>query len=262
MTNPWAHRCAVLLALCISAVIVLGACLTSEIRTFPGAATPSTVTAPVMKEAHVTAGLALILITCVLAWFMASSNKPLLGVIGVSAILEIASISVPIAHALISPIFFSVVVVTAVVTSKSWQTGPTPVESPWGPLRPLGIAVPVFVLIQIALGASFRHNAMGVVWHILDAFIVLLVALVAGVFVLRQYPDHPALRPAALALVIFTGVQVLLGFAVYMVLLISSENNMGLIVTGVLHVTNGALTFAASVVLAMQMRRNLIQSGV
>ncbi|HEY3826296.1 MAG TPA: hypothetical protein VGL82_17140 [Bryobacteraceae bacterium] len=244
------------------AVIVLGACLTSEIRTFPGATAPSAVTAPVMKEAHVTAGLALILITCVLAWFMASSNKLLLGLIGLSALFEIASISVPIAHALISPIFLSVVVATVVVISKGWQAGPKPVASPWGPLRPLGLAVPVFMLIQIALGACFRHNVMGIVWHILDAFIVLLVALVAGVFVLRQYPDHPALRPAALALVILVGVQVLLGFAVYMVLLVSSENNMGLIVTGVLHVANGALTLAASVVLAMQMQRNLIQSGV
>jgi heme A synthase len=97
------------------------------------------------------------------------------------------------------------------------------------------------------------------VWHILDALIVLAVVMVAGVFVLRQYPEHPSLRPAALALLIVAGVQVLLGFAVYLVLLMSSENNPGLIVTGVLHVTNGALTLAASVVLAMQMNRNLIQ---
>ena len=72
-----------------------------------------------------------------------------------------------------------------------------------------------------------------------------------------------SLRPAALALLIIAGVQVLLGFSVYLTLLMSSENNIGLIVTGVLHVVNGSLTLAASVVLAMQMNRNLIQlSGV
>jgi heme A synthase len=98
---------------------------------------------------------------------------------------------------------------------------------------------------------------MGVIWHILDAMIVLLVILMAGVFVLREYPDHPSLRPAALALLIITGVQVLLGFSVYLVLLISSENNSGLIVTGVLHVVNGSLTLAASVVLAIQMKQNI-----
>jgi hypothetical protein len=36
---------------------------------------------------------------------------------------------------------------------------------------------------------------------------------------------------------------------------------MGLIIIGVLHVANGAVTLAASVVLAMQMNRNLVQSS-
>jgi len=53
------------------------------------------------------------------------------------------------------------------------------------------------------------------------------------------------------------GVQVLLGFSVYMVLLVSSENNTGLIITGVMHVFNGALTLAASVVLTLQIQRNI-----
>jgi heme A synthase len=90
--------------------------------------------------------------------------------------------------------------------------------------------------------------------------IVLLVILCAGVFVLRQHPEHPSLRPAALAVVIITGVQVLLGFSVFIVLLVSSQNNIGLIVTGILHVANGSLTLAASVVLAMQIRRNIAVS--
>jgi heme A synthase len=91
--------------------------------------------------------------------------------------------------------------------------------------------------------------------------IVITVVLVAGVSVLREYPEHAGLRPAALALLIIAGVQVLLGFSVYLILLMSSENNTGLIVTGVIHAANGALTLAASVVLAMQMQRNLLQSS-
>ena len=98
---------------------------------------------------------------------------------------------------------------------------------------------------------------MGVLVHILNAMIVLLVILVAGIFVLRQHPEHPSLRPAAISLLIVTGVQVALGFAVYIVLLVSSENNIGLIITGAVHVFNGALTLAASAVLTMQIHRNL-----
>jgi len=258
MKNPWAHRCAILVAALALIVIAMGALLTSEIRTFPGATAPSTVTAPSLERAHVIVGFAAALGTILLAGRTLRSNL-IRSIVGIAAIVAVASGRAPVSHAVLAPVVFSFIVAIAVLTSKSWQAGPKPVESQWGPLRTIGIAVPVLVAIQIALGSAFRHNAMGVVWHILDALIVLLVLLVAGVFVLRQYPEHPSLRPAALALVIVGGVQVLLGFAVYLVLLMSSENNTGVIVSGALHVTNGALTLAASVVLAMQMQRNLIQ---
>ena len=109
--------------------------------------------------------------------------------------------------------------------------------------------------LQITLGAAFRHNATGVVWHILNAGITLLLIMVLGVCVLRQFPEHPSLRPAAVWLLVITGVQVLLGFTVYMVMLIVSANNMTLIVSGVLHVMTGSLTLAASVVMWLEIRR-------
>jgi heme A synthase len=260
MKSPWLHRCAILLAFLSLIVIVLGACLTSEIRTFPGAATPSTVTMPSLEQAHRIAGYILAFLTIALAGWIVRSN---LGrsIAGLAVIAEVVSGHAPIAHALLAPMIFSLLVATAVLTSNDWQRGPKAVECPWGPLRPLGIVVPILIALQIGIGAAFRHNAMNVLWHILDALIVLTVVLIAGVFVCRQYPEHSGLRPAALALLIIAGVQVLLGFSVYLVLLMSSENNTGLIVTGVIHVANGALTLAASVVLAMQMQRNLIQSS-
>ena len=259
MKNPWLHRCAILLAIFALTVVALGALLTGETRTFPGAPA-STVSAPSLEQAHRIAGYALAILTLGLAIWARS----LAGWIALAAVIvESLSTGVPVVHAFDAQVFFSLVVATAVLTSKSWQAGPKPVESQWKPLQRLAMAIPFLVFLQIGLGAALRHNSMGVIWHILNAMIVLLVIMVAGIFVLRQYPEHPSLRPAALALVIVTGVQVLLGFTVYMVLLISSENNTGLIITGVLHVANGSLTLAASVVLAMQMQRNLIQlSGV
>ena len=258
MNNKRVHQGAVIAAILSLIVIVLGALLTSETRTIPGATAASNATAPSIEEAHRIAGYVLATLALGLAVLVS-------GIRGLSALatlgVEIISGRAPILHALLAPIIFSLIVVIAVLTSKSWLAGPTRVESPWPPLRSLGIAMPVLALLQIGLGAAFRHNALGVLWHILNAMIVLLVILIVGVFVLRQYPEHPVLRPAALTLVIITGVQVLLGFSVYLVLLVSSDNNMSLIVTGVLHVIDGSLTLAASVVLAMQMQRNLIQSS-
>jgi heme A synthase len=249
------HRYALLLAVLALIVIALGAFLTGEIRTLPGAPAPSTVTAASLEQAHRIAGYAVAILTLGLTIWAAN----LAGLLALGTALDIIFGSVPVVHAFGAQVLFAVVIAVAVQTSKSWQAGPKPVESPWRPLRTLSMLVPFFVLLQIWLGAEFRHNAMNVVWHILNALIVLLVILIAGVFVLRHYPEHPTLRPAALALVIVTGVQVLLGFSVYLVLLMSENNNPGLVITGVLHVIGGALTLAASVVFAMQMQRNLIQ---
>jgi len=254
MRNPWLHRCAVLLGALTLVVIILGASLTSEIRPLPGTPDPSTVvSAPGLEQAHRVAGYAVALLTLGIAICYSS----LVGWIAMAAvIIESLLGGFPIIHAWLAPIFFALITVIAVLTSQGWQEGPILVENQWEGVRPLASAVTILVVLQIGLGAAFRHDAMGVIWHIFNAMIVLVI-LVAGMCILRQYPEHRSLRPAALALVIITGVQVLLGFSVYMVLLVSSKNNLGLIITGVVHVVNGALTLAASAVLTMQIHRNL-----
>ena len=130
-----------------------------------------------------------------------------------------------------------------------------PARDIWPPLTSWPL-VPVFVILQIALGAAFRHNTMGVFWHILNAMVTLLLILMFAICVVRQYPEHPTLRPAAVQLLVITGVQVLLGFAAFLVLLIVSQTNMALIVISVIHVVTGSLTLAASVVLSLQFRRS------
>ncbi len=250
------HRFAVLAAVVAFIVIVLGATLTSEIRPLPGTSTSATtpVTAPTLDLVHRIGGYVVAALTIGVA-VLASSLYGWLAVAVV--VLEVFLGSVPVAHALLAPILLSLLIAIAVFSSESWQSPPALVESPWGPLRPLCLLIPILAIIQVGLGAAFRHNDMGVLSHILNAILVLAVVLIAGVFVLRQYPEHRTLRPAALALLIITGIQVLLGFSVYLVLLMSSENNMGLIVTGVLHVANGSLTLASSVVFALQIQRNM-----
>jgi hypothetical protein len=238
-------------------MIGVGALLTSTTRVLPGTDTATGVagTAPGLAAAHRIEGYAAVALTLVVAILAANPA----GWIALAAGILVALLGgIPAAHAILSPIYFSLLVVVALLTSKSWQAPPAVVESSWAPLRIIGIHVaPFLILIQISLGAAFRHNAMGVLSHIMNALIVLVAVLIPGIFVVRQFPEHPALRPAALWFLIIAGIQVLLGFSVYMVLLMSSENNMGLIITGVLHVTNGALTLAASTVFSMQLARNL-----
>ena len=250
--------CAIIAALAVGIVIGLGALLTGEIRTLPG--TPaSAVSAPDLQQGHRLAGYAAAVITIGLA----ITARSVWGWLALAAMLaEVALASIPMAHAMLSPLCFALIVATGTMNSNSWVGDPRPAPSAFKSLRTLGLVVPILVFLQIGLGVASRHNHMNPISHVLNSLIVITIILIPGVAVLRSYADHPVLRPSALALVVIGGIQVLLGFTVYLVLLMSSENNMGLIVTGMLHVLNGAFTLAASLVLAVAMHRNLIQSGV
>jgi heme A synthase len=81
------------------------------------------------------------------------------------------------------------------------------------------------VILQIILGAAFRYRAASVIWHILNAMIVLLSILIVCIFLGRQFPEHPSLPPAAVALGGIAAVQVVLGFATFWMLLLFPESN-------------------------------------
>jgi heme A synthase len=253
--NAWIHRCALLVAILTIVLIGIGASFTSEIRPMPGTTvTEALGSSPGLEMAHRILGWSVAALTLGLAIWLARIPGWIAFALG---LIDSLLSGQPFWHALLAPIFFSTVVAVCVVTSKSWQMPPEKVELSWGPLKNLAILVPVLIVLQIGLGAAYRHNAMGVMSHIGNAMIVLLAILVAGVFVVRQHAEHSTLRPAALALLIIAGVQVLLGFTVFLILLMSSENNPGLKMSSAVHVMTGALTLAASIVLAMQLRRSL-----
>jgi heme A synthase len=274
MTNSRLHTPAIILAILIFLLIATGALLTSGIRPLPGTdPSPAAVTpmsgAEQLEEAH----RILAAVVAVLAVGLAIAGSPevrvpawiAVGLIIVDGLLGLQtgaggmlSAAGGLLHALLAPILFAVVVSVVLFTSRNWTDPAIPAKDMWPPLNKLAIWVPAFVILQIALGAAFRHNTIGVFWHILNAMLTLMLILVLGICVVRQYPEHPVLRPAAVAMLAITGVQVLLGFAAFMVLLVVSTNNMGLIIVSVIHVLTGSLTLAAAVVLSLQLRRSAV----
>lgn len=115
----------------------------------------------------------------------------------------------------------------------------------------------VLVLLQVGLGAAFRHKAMGLMPHLMGAMVVALWILIVCMFVMQQFPEHKALRPAANLLLAVTLTQVFLGIAALTMRMLSSENTMGLLISTTGHVTTGAMTLGATVILTMQIRRNV-----
>jgi heme A synthase len=265
--SPWLHRFAILIAVIALVAIVLGAVVTSLER--PIAATPAAqlpaATHTFELWHHMIAGTAVVLML-----ILAIGAKSQWGWIGFGAGLIDAALGftpqafASILHALLAQIFFGAIVAVAVMTSAAWQRGPDPIDDTWKPsLRSLAIAVPVVILLQTTLGASYRYRTLGVLWHILNAMIVLLLVLIVAVFLVRQFPTHPTLKPAAVAVAVITGLQVLLGFTTLMMLIIiPNESDLTVVITSVLHVTNGALTFAAGLALSILIRYNARQPGV
>jgi len=56
---------------------------------------------------------------------------------------------------------------------------------------------------------------------------------------------------------VIAGVQVLLGFATFLVLLMVSKNTPALVYVSVAHIAIGAVTLAASIAMAIQIRYNI-----
>jgi cytochrome c oxidase assembly protein subunit 15 len=123
-------------------------------------------------------------------------------------------IAVP--HALIAQSFFAVIVSLAVFTSRDWwaeravksDTGGTPLKR----LTAISVAA---VLGQLVLGAGFRHQAFGILPHVLGAIVVTgLVGWTAMTTLRRHRKDSYLGRPAKLLFALLAA-QLSLGVLAY-----------------------------------------------
>jgi heme A synthase len=273
--NVWLHRYSIFVAFCVLLVLIAGAIVTSLERPIsPVASAPTTPLAISFESWHrLGAVFAAVLIAGLAVWLARASKDSQLRQVGwivlsifvVEALLGLALGSLSpftdILHALIGQISYAAVAMASLFTSKRWQRGPNLIEDSWRPsLRKLAFLLPAIVILQIILGAAFRYRAASVIWHILNAMIVLLSILIVCVFLVRQFPEHPSLRPAAIALGGIAGVQVMLGFTTFLMLLLFPESSPEVIIVSVVHVATGALTLAATVSLAAEIRYNVIEA--
>jgi cytochrome c oxidase assembly protein subunit 15 len=183
------------------------------------------------------------------------------GILGGITVLMLLPWWISSSHATLAELFFSTTVAMALFTSRRWLAGPSTVpEDAQNPIRGLSLAAPICVLCQLFLGAMARHKAIGAIYHICGAPFVTGVVLWVSMRILLHYARNPELRTAAVVLITITLTQVFLGVGAFMtrIAYADSPQPMPLMVTfTVLHVAVGALTLAASIVLAILVRRNL-----
>jgi cytochrome c oxidase assembly protein subunit 15 len=281
MENPWLHRYAVLLAVCTLILVVAGATVTSKqaglsVPDWPlsyGQVMPPMTGGVFFEHGHRMVGTLVGMLTIgLLVWILRVEKRSWMRKLGWVALAWVCTVGllggltvrlmtpppVSMLHTCLAQLYFSLTVTIAVFTSRSWLRGPETVEDHGRPsLRSFAIATPVIVLAQIALGAGFRHRAMGVAPHIIGAMIVAMAVLMMGVFVLQQFPEHRALRRSAATLLSVTFLQVFLGVFTYILGSRGAGQTLPVVLSTVAHVATGALTLAASIVLAIQIRRNV-----
>lgn len=184
------------------------------------------------------------------------------GLLGGLTVLLLLPWWISTAHACLAQLFFSTTVAMALFTSDWWMRGRVTIEEdPKCPVRAWSLIAPVCVLCQLALGAAARHKAIGSIDHISFSPFVTAVILWVSLRILVHYGRNRELRLAATTLVAITFCQVFLGIAAYMsrIAYADAVQPMPLMVTfTVFHVAVGALTMAASVALAILVRRNVM----
>ena len=200
-----------------------------------------------------------------LAWiaFAGVVAQALLG--GVRVLLGESSkpfIAVP--HALIAQSFFAALVSLAVFTSRSWAARLEIRREQGSPrLRTLSAIAVAAVLVQLVLGAGFRHQAFGIIPHIIGAIIVAILVTWTAVAVLRRHSGDRFLTGPAIGSLVFLVIQLGLGVSAYIARLAAHANPQPLepmITLTVAHVVVGALTLAQLLVLTLRCYRALAQT--
>jgi heme A synthase len=257
---------AVAVALSILFVISTGAVVTNSLAT-PSPAALAAATGLFSPKAHQHAAELVGALTVILVvWVFVAEKRvlvrrlawtPLAAVLadmGLGYAARNGSPAVSLLHAFLAPILLASVVALSFAISPIWRREPVMIQDRgWPPLRGLAKTTLVFVVLQVAMGASFRHGAMGVLPHIVGALFVVLT-LLAFVVCLTTMAEHRLLGPAAITLLVITFVQVFLGLTVVVMSDQTLAKLAGLLV-GTAHVALASLILAVSVIVAMETHR-------
>ncbi|MGQ9634539.1 MAG: COX15/CtaA family protein [Bryobacteraceae bacterium] len=255
MKTSWLHRYCILLAFGTLLMVIVG----------------SLVSPSGMEKAHrmlgMTVGaLAIGLVVLLWAWeprrwlrWLGLAALLLLigqGMLGAMSVHLGLPPAVRILHALLAQLFFGVTALLVLFTSRQWEQRPLSIQdSGWPTLRQLAALTPLAVLLQAALGASYRHELTGVLPHVLSAMAVALLILMLAVIMLTQHAGSTAVKRPTKTLLILVLHQLPLGVLAYYLRISSYEESwlrLPAAVVAAAHVAVGALLMGWSAASAVQ----------
>ena len=164
-------------------------------------------------------------------------------------------------HALIAQSFFGLVVALVLLTSADWwKLKPLKEDARFPSTRRLTVITVCAVLMQLVLGAGFRHGAFGILPHVVGALVVSSLVIWTALIILHRYGGDAYLRRPTLTTLVLLSCQVALGILAYVARLKSRFDAQPLepmISLTVAHVVVGALTLASLLVLTLRCWRTL-----
>ena len=286
--QPGLHRFSILLAIATLFLIIAGAAVTSNeaglsVPDWPlsyGKVMPEMKGGVFYEHGHrmvaSTVGFLTVIMAGLLLWkeprkwmkrmgLVALGLVILQGLLGGLTVLLLLPKSVSIAHACLAQLFFSTTAAMTFFLSKEWTEQPPQVvlDHGWPSLRSVAVAVPVIILMQLLMGAAFRHKAAGIIPHIGGAFVVAAAVFTFGISLVTHFAHHKGLSRAGWAMMGIVFFQLFLGVGAYLARTkvdTFAQPGGGLVAVTVAHVAVGALALAASVVGAIEVFRNVQQA--
>jgi cytochrome c oxidase assembly protein subunit 15 len=198
------------------------------------------------------------------------------GILGGLTVLNFLPPAISTAHAAVGQIMFCLLAAIAVFTSRSWllESAERITKREARPLLRHGWMLIGFIILQLILGAAFRHlwtkwgpgganrwPAQKIIHtflypHILNALIISILVLSVSLRALSKHVRIPHLRQPALALLILLILQLLLGLSAYVTRVVRGvdelQPTLSLVATTVAHLGVGALMLALTTILLIQ----------
>jgi cytochrome c oxidase assembly protein subunit 15 len=283
--NAWLHRYANFVAFCTFLLIIAGALVTGNDAglsvpdwptSFGSFRMPRMVGGVKFEHGHRMIAGAVGILTILLAiglwrkdsrrwvhWvgFAAVMAVVAQAVLGGATVLFHLPVAISAAHATLAQIFFCLAASLAFFTRADWRWDEGKLQDRSSPsLQHLTVATTAAILVQLVLGAVYRHSGSGIAPHVVGACAVaLLVAwVVSRVLALRG--KQPTLLRSALLLAGLVVAQILLGTGSYMMKIAARGAPQPLppvVDITTTHVAVGALLLVTSLYLTYQTYRYL-----
>jgi heme a synthase len=283
--NPWLHRYAVVVAFATLLLIIAGALVTGNDAglsvpdwptSFGSFRMPPMVGGVKFEHSHrMIAGVVGILTILLALWLWLKESRRWVRWLGLIAVLGVVAqavlggitvlfylpVAISTAHATLAQIFFCLTCSLAFFTRAGWRWDQPKLEDASNPsLQHLTAATTSAILIQLVLGAAFRHSGFGIAPHIVGACAVTLLVAWTLARILISFSRVPGLLRSALVLGGLLLVQVFLGIGSYLMKEAARNAPQPLepvVAVTTIHVAVGALTLVASLYLTYQTHRFL-----